>query len=143
MEKTQPISPRRRMQELLAIPDNVRSDAEWDELNELEIQLAQGNRIGAPDPGGARRNPAQQQRKGRPFGDRPADANNRRGGQGNQQGRPGGGNAANGNVSGGNAGAGNQVAAAPAGANPGGQNAAGPKPPRKFHKRPPPKPAPD
>lgn len=38
------------MQELLAIPDSIRSDAEWDELNELEIQLASVNREGAPPP---------------------------------------------------------------------------------------------
>ena len=38
------------MQQLLAIPDRDRSDAEWDELNELEIQLAPGNR----DTGSAR-----------------------------------------------------------------------------------------
>lgn len=38
------------MQELLAIPDRNRTDAEWDELNELEIALASGNRPGAPDP---------------------------------------------------------------------------------------------
>lgn len=38
------------MQELLAIPDRNRTDAEWDELNELEIALASGNRIGGPDP---------------------------------------------------------------------------------------------
>lgn len=47
-----PISPRARMQELLAIPDRNRTDAEWDELNELEIALASGNRQGAPDPQG-------------------------------------------------------------------------------------------
>lgn len=38
------------MQALLAIPDRQRTDAEWDELNELEIMLAAGNREGAPDP---------------------------------------------------------------------------------------------
>ncbi len=38
------------MQELLAIPDRNRTDAEWDELNELEIALASGNRHGAPYP---------------------------------------------------------------------------------------------
>lgn len=43
-------SPRARLQELLAIPDRNRTDAEWDELNELEIALASGNRPGAPDP---------------------------------------------------------------------------------------------
>ena len=36
--------PRRRIRELLAIPDRDRTDAEWDELNELEIQTAPGNR---------------------------------------------------------------------------------------------------
>lgn len=50
MNKPQPISPRRRLQELLAIPDHDRTDAEWDELNELEISLAPGNRVGAKDP---------------------------------------------------------------------------------------------
>lgn len=36
--------PRRRIRELLAIPDRDRTDNEWDELNELEIQTAPGNR---------------------------------------------------------------------------------------------------
>lgn len=40
-----PSDPRRRLRELLAIPDRDRSDALWDELIELEIQLAPGNRI--------------------------------------------------------------------------------------------------
>jgi hypothetical protein len=40
-----PPDPRRRLRELLAIPDRDRSDALWDELIELEIQLAPGNRI--------------------------------------------------------------------------------------------------
>ncbi len=51
MNEQQNLSPRQRMQELLAIPDSDRTDAEWDELNELEISLAPGNRIGAPVPG--------------------------------------------------------------------------------------------
>lgn len=50
MNAPQSTSPRRRLQELLAIPDNQRTDEEWDELNELEISLAPGNREGAPDP---------------------------------------------------------------------------------------------
>jgi hypothetical protein len=51
------VSPRRRLQELLAIPDNQRSEAEWEELNELEIRLAPGNRLDAPLPGqGQKRN---------------------------------------------------------------------------------------
>ncbi len=44
MNAPQPVSPRRRMQELLAIPDSQRTEAQWDELNELEIKLAPGNR---------------------------------------------------------------------------------------------------
>jgi hypothetical protein len=51
--------PRRRIRELLSIPDRDRTDAEWDELNELEIQTAPGNRSGNqpfapynPRPGG-------------------------------------------------------------------------------------------
>lgn len=58
MNEQQPISPRRRLQELQAIPDSLRTDAEWDELNELEILLAPGNRELAPD-NGIRRNVSQ------------------------------------------------------------------------------------
>ena len=47
-----PISPRARLQALLAIPERQRTDAQWDEINELEIMLAAGNREGAPDQGG-------------------------------------------------------------------------------------------
>jgi len=36
---------RRRLRELLAIPDHQRTDAIWDEIIELEICLAPGNRI--------------------------------------------------------------------------------------------------
>ena len=39
-----------RLRELLAIPDRERTDAQWDELNELEIVLASSNRQGAPRP---------------------------------------------------------------------------------------------
>ena len=51
-------SPHARMKELQAIPDRQRTDAEWDELNDLEIKLASVNRQGAPMPN------AQQQRQG-------------------------------------------------------------------------------
>lgn len=44
MNSDQPIPPRRRLQALLAIPDSQRTEAEWDELVELEISLAPGNR---------------------------------------------------------------------------------------------------
>lgn len=50
MNEQEPISPRRRLQALLAISDSDRTDAEWDELNELEISLAPGNRLDGPDP---------------------------------------------------------------------------------------------
>jgi hypothetical protein len=55
--------PRRRLRELLAIPDHQRTDAIWDEIIELEICLAPGNRIqtgGQAEPG-RRQPPAQGQ----------------------------------------------------------------------------------
>jgi hypothetical protein len=57
MNDPQPASPRRRLQELLAIPERQRTDEQWDELNELEITLASGNRGGGPDQGGGGRRP--------------------------------------------------------------------------------------
>lgn len=45
--------PRRRIRELQSIPERDRTDAEWDELNELEIQTAPGNRAGNQQPTGA------------------------------------------------------------------------------------------
>ena len=56
MNEPQTPSPRARLQALQAIPERNRTDAEWDELNELEILLASGNRQGAPEQG-ARGNP--------------------------------------------------------------------------------------
>jgi uncharacterized membrane protein YgcG len=50
MSESQPVSPRQRLQTLLAIPEKQRTDAQWDEIIELEIVLAPGNREGAPDP---------------------------------------------------------------------------------------------
>lgn len=51
---TQSFDPRRRLRELLSVPERDRSDEQWDEINELEIQLAPGNRVhpGQPGPGG-------------------------------------------------------------------------------------------
>jgi hypothetical protein len=40
--------PRRRLRELLAIPDRDRTDAVWDEIIGLEIDLAPGNRALSP-----------------------------------------------------------------------------------------------
>lgn len=51
MNDQQTPSPRARLQALRAIPESKRTDAEWDELNELEILLASQNRQGAPEQG--------------------------------------------------------------------------------------------
>ncbi len=76
MNDPEQISPRARLQALQAIPERQRTDAEWDELNELEIMLASTNRQGAPEPQGSR-------------GNAPSQGGHQR--QGGQQSRPGGG----------------------------------------------------
>lgn len=43
---SQPGDPRRRLRELLSIPERDRTEEQWDEIVELEIQLAPGNRVG-------------------------------------------------------------------------------------------------
>src|SRR5215212_4385081 len=53
MDEPKPVSPRHRLQPLLAIPERDRTDEQWDELNELEIMLASRNQE-RPEP-----NPAQ------------------------------------------------------------------------------------
>lgn len=64
--------PRRRLRELLAIPDHQRTDAIWDEIIELEICLAPGNRIqGSP---GAQPEPGRRQGAGQGQGRRPDQA---------------------------------------------------------------------
>jgi hypothetical protein len=56
----------RRLRELLAIPERDRSDAVWDEIVSLEIQLAPGNRApSAQADGGRRQEPGRQQDSGR------------------------------------------------------------------------------
>lgn len=67
--------PRRRLRELLAIPDHQRTDAIWDEIIELEICLAPGNRIqGAQaEPGRRPQGPGQNQAR-RPEQPRRQDA---------------------------------------------------------------------
>jgi hypothetical protein len=64
--------PRRRIRELMSIPERDRTDAEWDELNELEIQTAPGNRTGGQQPygytgkpGGGGGNPSKNRFKGK------------------------------------------------------------------------------
>lgn len=70
-------SGKQRLRELLAIPERQRTDAEWDELNELEISLAQGNREGAPEPQQGNR----QKQQGQPGGGGGGKQNNPGGGQ--------------------------------------------------------------
>lgn len=57
LENTPPAPPpndnRRRLRELLSIPERDRTDEQWDEIIELEIQLAPGNRISGNDSPGA------------------------------------------------------------------------------------------
>jgi len=45
-----PPDTRRRLRELLSIPERDRTDEQWDEIIELEIQLAPGNRISGNEP---------------------------------------------------------------------------------------------
>ncbi len=68
--------PRRRLRELLAIPDHQRTDAIWDEIIELEICLAPGNRIqgSQPEPGRRQGPPGQGQGQGQGQGRRPEQA---------------------------------------------------------------------
>jgi hypothetical protein len=70
-QQPQTISPQHRLQQLRAIPDKDKKDAEWDELNELEITLASSNRLGNPDPnirreGGGQRGGQPQRGGGQP-----------------------------------------------------------------------------
>lgn len=87
----QQFDPRRRLRELLSVPERDRSDEQWDEIIELEIQLAPGNRASGNDQlggGNVGRNTAQH---GKPAGGqqkkhRPRANNNRRGRQNKPQG---------------------------------------------------------
>ena len=74
---------RRRLRELLSIPERDRTDEQWDEIVELEIQLAPGNRVSASEHGGGpsgggggmgHNKPSGQSKKHRPRG----NSNNRR-----------------------------------------------------------------
>jgi hypothetical protein len=46
------VDTRRRLRELLSVPERDRTDEQWDEIIELEIQLAPGNRISGNEPHG-------------------------------------------------------------------------------------------
>ncbi|HRH12718.1 MAG TPA: hypothetical protein PK225_00040 [Azonexus sp.] len=71
---------RRRLRELLATPERDRTDEQWDEIIELEIQLAPGNRASASDPAsGSGHGGGQKQQLGQPKKHRPrTNSNNRR-----------------------------------------------------------------
>jgi hypothetical protein len=77
---------RRRLRELLSVPERDRTDEQWDEIIELEIQLAPGNRVspseqgGGPPSGGGQKTAGGPPRKNRQRG------NNRR----QRPGKPGG-----------------------------------------------------
>jgi hypothetical protein len=59
MDEPQPVSLKDRLRALLAIPDSQRTDAEWDELNEIEITLASSNQLSNPDSGSRRNGPSE------------------------------------------------------------------------------------
>ena len=64
--ETQLRDSRHRLRELLAIPDRDRTDAIWDEIIVLEIQLAPGNRASSPHADiGRRQEPARHPEPGR------------------------------------------------------------------------------
>lgn len=72
-----PRDPRRRLRELLEIPDSQRSETEWDELIELEISLAPGNRAVTAPQGDQVRRPERGRRPEQP-GRRPEPSASRR-----------------------------------------------------------------
>jgi hypothetical protein len=89
MNDPQAPSQRTRLQVLLAIPERQRTDAEWDEINEIEILLAAGNRQvipeqgprgnsnppgGRPGPGGGQQHHGKK-RQGKRFHQRPPGRN--------------------------------------------------------------------
>ncbi|WP_371323389.1 hypothetical protein VX159_13400 [Dechloromonas sp. ZY10] len=94
----QPNDARRRLRELLSVPERERTDEQWDEIIELEIQLAPGNRIapneslgGLPSAGGGGRGNKPQRSK--PGGGGGQQKNHQGQGQNQNQNRPrGGGN---------------------------------------------------
>ena len=84
------VDPRRRLRELLSVPERDRSDEQWDEIIELEIQLAPGNRVSASEQGGGGGGNPGKPSGQQPKKHRPRSNNNRR----PRSGKPGGGNPA-------------------------------------------------
>lgn len=67
---------RRRLRELLSVPERERTDEQWDEIIELEVRLAPGNRLEpsrrSDSGGGGSPGRQQQQPKKHTGGPRPA-----------------------------------------------------------------------
>ncbi len=68
MNAPQSMSPRARLQELLAIRESQRTDAQWDEIHELEIKLSSANQEQPLDRGVRRDTPATAASHPRPHG---------------------------------------------------------------------------
>jgi hypothetical protein len=68
MNTPQAKSPRARLQELLAIAESRRTDAQWDEIHDLEINLSSANREHPLDQGVRRDIPATATGHPRPHG---------------------------------------------------------------------------
>lgn len=67
MSENENVDPRRRLRELLAIPERDRSDEVWDEIIELEIRMAPGNSMQyRPEQGQGRRQEQKPQQGRRP-----------------------------------------------------------------------------
>ena len=64
----QKMSRRGRLQELLAIAESQRTDAQWDEIHELEIELSSANREQPQEQGARRNTPATATGQPRPRG---------------------------------------------------------------------------
>jgi len=69
MNAPQKMSPRGRLQELLAIAESQRTDAQWDEIHELEIELSSANRQQPLNQGAPRNTSATAGGQPRPRGD--------------------------------------------------------------------------
>lgn len=100
MENDQPLSPRRRLQALLAIPDSQRTEEQWDEIVELEIVLAPGNqengpgrdmRLASSQPQAPRKQQHNKQAKPQNKPQKPADGGNKGGGHKPNRNKPRGG----------------------------------------------------
>jgi len=70
---------KRRLRELLSVPERDRTDEQWDEIIELVIQLAPGNRVSAAEQGGNQGGGMGHNKpSGQPKKHRPRSNNNRR-----------------------------------------------------------------